>query len=275
MTPEEFSTHCLRIQLDGYSVVPDLLTSEECEEAQRELDRILAEECSLPGAPQDEHNASIQNLFNKARIFERLYQLPHLLKLIRHFLGEDAVLSSVQAHIRFPGAPEQGLHADGSRTGPNRPGAPADKNRRITSHVLGFNVAFCISPFNKKTGATRLVPGSHRYEDITVPPPPVPGETVVEAKRGSAVIFNVSTWHGASAHTGNQTRYAVMTPWRRQWLRPENELGRIVKPDVLERAGPDGLLIFGIGALPPYIDRWAWDIQRGRPKPEWKHLQRE
>ena len=88
------------------------------------------------------------------------------------------------------------------------------------------------------------------------------------------LLFNISMWHGASEHAGDRTRFAVMTPWRRLWLRPESELSRIVNPDVLQRAGEDGRRVFGLGALPPYVDRWKWDAENGRPTKKWEHLTR-
>jgi ectoine hydroxylase-related dioxygenase (phytanoyl-CoA dioxygenase family) len=89
------------------------------------------------------------------------------------------------------------------------------------------------------------------------------------------VLFNIATWHGASAHGGARPRYAVMTPWRRSWLRPEVDLSRMVRPDVLGRAGPEGRVIFGFNSRPPYTERWQWDPHRGRPRPEWRPLERD
>ena len=214
MTEEEFQEQVLRVQLAGYAVLPALLTREECAEARRELDRILVEERDLPGAPHGSHGAWAYNLMNKALVFERFYQLPSLLRLVRHFLGEDAVLSSVQGRVVRPGAPEQRLHFDGSLTGPFRAPAPADEGVRITSHVLGCNVLFCLSDFTAAAGATRLVPGSHRLGTRAVPEGQPPGEQAVQAEQGSAIVFNIATWHGASAHGGREPRYAAMTPWR-------------------------------------------------------------
>jgi ectoine hydroxylase-related dioxygenase (phytanoyl-CoA dioxygenase family) len=262
-----FEEQVLQVELLGYTVLPALLTHAECDEARRELERIFREERDRPGVPAGPFGQQAYNLMNKARVFERTYQLTPLLRLLRHFLGEDAVLSSVQAHLVLPGAPAQRLHADGSLTGPFRPPAPADGDRRITSHVLGFNVVFCLSDFTRENGATRLVPGSHRLPTLRPPEGPLPGETTVEAGRGSVLVFNIACWHGASAHRGSEPRYAVMTPWRRTWLRPEADLSRIVRPDVLERAGPEGPVIFGLTARPPTTDRWQWDAERGRPKP--------
>ena len=275
MTPEEFQDHVLRLKLDGFTLLPGMLTREECAEAQRELERIFEEEKDLSDAAQGPPGGQAYALFNKARIFERLYQIEPVLRLVRHFLGEDAVLGSMQCHMVMPGAPAQRLHSDGSQTGPNRASAAADEGRRIVSHVLAFNVVYCISDYTKQNGATRLVPGSHRIAARELPDGPIPGAKVIEAERGGVLIFNISIWHGSSEHRGTEPRYAVMNPWRRQWLRPEADLSRIVKPEVLERAGADGPTIFGFTARPAELDRWQWDIPQGRPKPAWRHLQKD
>jgi ectoine hydroxylase-related dioxygenase (phytanoyl-CoA dioxygenase family) len=271
-----FEEHVLELDAAGYTVLEGMLTPAECDEARAALGRIFAAEKELPGAPQSRTAAQAYNLQNKAPIFERCYQLPPLLRLVRHFLGEDAVLSSVQAHRVSPGAPAQGLHYDGSITGPFKSNAPADAGRRIVSHVLGFNVVFCITEFTRANGATRVVAGSHRYPGLDVPRDrPVPGETIVEAARGSILIFNIATWHGASANTSDDVRYAVMSPWRRSWLRPEADLTRSVTPEVLARAGEEGRRIFGFSSRAPYVDRWQWDMARGRPTEAWQHLNKD
>ncbi|HTE18240.1 MAG TPA: phytanoyl-CoA dioxygenase family protein, partial [Armatimonadota bacterium] len=218
MEKRELADHALRIQTGGYSVVPAVFTPAECAEARQELERILAEERDPTGAELGPAGGWAYSLMNKARIFERTYGVPPLLRLIRHFLGDDCVLSSVQGRVVLPGAPAQSMHYDGSYTGPFLSSAPADEGRRNTACVFGFNVIFCLSPFTRANGATRVVPGSHRLASTHIPDNHPPGEVVVEAEEGSAIVFDIAIWHGASAHTGTDSRYAVMTPWRRSWV---------------------------------------------------------
>ena len=266
MTEQDFAEHVLRMQLDGYTVLPNIFTPQECDEAQRQLDKLAAAKDAPP----------LECLFNKAQIFERIYQVPDLLRYVRYFLGEDAILSGAYGSIRHPGAGSGGLHSDGAITGHNRQQSMplADGGRRITSHVLGLNLIFCISEFTRENGATHVVPGSYKVSDIETPQPPVPGLRVVEAARGSVLVFNINTWHGPSAHTGNTARYALLTPWRRSWLRGEYDLAHIVKKEVIERAGEEGAKIFGLSARIPYLEGWQWDRQSGNPKEEWAHLRR-
>jgi ectoine hydroxylase-related dioxygenase (phytanoyl-CoA dioxygenase family) len=265
--------HLLRIELAGYTVLPDLLAPAECEEAIRSLDRIFAEERERGGPPHTAHGGWAYNLMNKAPIFERVYQVPRLLEVLHHFLGDDAVLSGVMARLVLPGAPAQGLHYDGSLTGPFRGSASADQGRRDVSLVFGLNVIWCLTPFSGVNGATRLVPGSHRLASREVAPGTPPGEIAVEAPAGSALVFNIATWHGSSAHTGAEPRYSLITPWRRSWVRPEVDLSRMVHPEVLERAGPEGKKIFGITSRPAYVERWQWDAAEGQPREESRHLE--
>ncbi len=268
--------HIQQIELQGYTLLPAVLSGEELDEARTELQRVVADERGQPGYPADSYGAWAYNLMNKARIFEQVYQRLALLDVVRHFLGPDAQLSGVMGRVVLPGAPSQSLHCDGSLTGPFRAGAAADDGRRCVSHVFGLNVIWCLTDFTGPGGATRLVPGSHRLatREIYNRGNP-PGQLAIEAPAGSVLVFNIALWHGASAHQGDHPRLALITPWRRSWVRPEVDLSRMVHPDVLERAGPAGAAVFGLTSRPPYTERWQWDPSSGRPKPEWSHLEKD
>ena len=85
MTGSEFDPHCRKVKADGYTVLPAVLTSEECDAATMELDRL----------EKERDRGGLECVFNKARVFERAYQVPSVLRLVRHFLGGDAVLCAV------------------------------------------------------------------------------------------------------------------------------------------------------------------------------------
>jgi ectoine hydroxylase-related dioxygenase (phytanoyl-CoA dioxygenase family) len=136
--------------------------------------------------------------------------------LIVIHLGQDAALSRANGSIKLPGTDAGGLHTDGSSIGHYCAIAEAEDGRRITSHVLGLNVIFCISDFTRNNGATHLVPDSFQIDSFRRPLPPVPGQIIVEVKWGSTLVFNYNTWHGASENRSQENRYAILSPWRRQ-----------------------------------------------------------
>ena len=267
MTGAEFDRHCENVNTEGYTVLPAAMTSEECDAATVELERLV----------EENKRGGLECVFNKARVFERAYQIPSVLRLVRHFLGGDAVLCAVHGSVIEPGQGGGGLHADGEVTGHlrSRSQAAADEGRRITSHAMSINTIFCVGEFTATNGATRLVPGSHKVEAIEIPENAAENARIVEAERGSAILFHANIWHGSSRNRSSKRRYAMIAPWRRNWSRGPYELCRIVDPDVLERAGAEGKRVFGFDALQPYLEHWQWDRETGGPKPEYSELRRD
>lgn len=267
MADSEFDLHVSNIKEEGYTVLPRTLTAPECNTAIDELERLVSEK----------EQGGFECLFNKGRVFERVYQIAPLLRLIRHFLGADALLGGVFGSIIEPGSTAGGLHCDGETTGHLRlrSQAAADEGRRITSHVMSLNTIFCLSEFTNTNGATRLVPKSHRIDTIGIPETAVEQTHIVEAISGSTIVFDTNIWHGTSQNSTTEKRYALLVPWRRSWQKGGYELARLVEPGVVERAGEDGPLIFGFDALPPYLELWQWDREKGAPKPEFNSLRRD
>ncbi len=264
MDNQKFEKHVLAMGLNGYTILPDVFTEDECKNARMKLEALEAA------------NTPLECLFNKGRVFERIYQVPHLLRYLRYFLGDDASLSGAYGSIRRPGEGDAGLHSDGAITGHNKVDSMArgDGGIRITSHILGLNVIICLSDFTCENGSTHIVPGSFRFPHLEIPTSALDSKMVIQAPRGSAIVFNINTWHGPSANNSDSVRYALLTPWRRSWVRSEYDLASIVKEEVLERAGHEGHEIFGLSSRMPYLEGWQWDREKGKPKSEWSHLER-
>lgn len=253
MNDTDFEQHVATLRSDGFTILPPQLTEAECDEAAAQLERLSAER----------EQGGFELLFNKAPIFESLCYKPDVLRMVRTFLGEDALISSMTGSILEPDAGGGALHADGAITGHNRSAsmAAADAGQRITSHVLSLNTIWAISEFTDQNGATELIPGSHRHDTLDRPDgDPVPAV----APRGSVVVLNVNTWHGPSKNRTSNKRYAVLNPWRRHWTRCEYEMSAVVDSGVLERAGENRIL-FGHSAREPTTERWQWDRERGQP----------
>ena len=139
MTRDEFDEHVLRIQLDGYTVLPGLLTSDECEQARKELNSL------------SEKNMWLGNLFNKGQIFEIVYQIPSLLEVVRYFLGQDAVLSGAYGSILSSGAGGGGIN--GTEPFPSAPEAQS------TPYAGGGYGGYATGPTSVKDGGDGVFGG--------------------------------------------------------------------------------------------------------------------
>jgi len=101
------------------------------------------------------------------------------------------------------------------------------------------NTIWALSEFSEKTGATRVIPGSHRYDDglkfeekDTIP---------AEMAAGSVLFYTGAIYHGGGANRSDQTRYGLNITYARSWLRQE-ENQYLSVPHEIARELPEPLL---------------------------------
>ena len=167
----ETQAHCSSIERHGYTILKNVWSPETCAAARSRLhelrDQVAAGASDAVAAGASDGDQSVEDfsaghLYNKGRVFEGVYQAPQMLQIIRFFLGDDATMMSLGdlapvGRINFPVPPDEswqpGLHNDGSLTGAFQGvGSPADRRRRITSHVLYLQAIWCLSPFSRERG---------------------------------------------------------------------------------------------------------------------------
>src|ERR1043166_5958044 len=114
-------------------------------------------------------------------------------------LGSKFKLSSLNVRSADPNSPcDQPLHTDSA--------AIADE-----AGYWVCNSVWMLDDFTPENGATRMVPGSHRWG--RVPPPEMyeahPEQELVTGKAGTVVIMNAHMWHGGTANRTASPRRAM------------------------------------------------------------------
>jgi ectoine hydroxylase-related dioxygenase (phytanoyl-CoA dioxygenase family) len=172
-------------------------------------------------------NQRIWQLLNKGEMFEALAQHPLAMTAMEHLLGAGFLLSNIDANIAGPGGTPMFLHADQSFVPPPWPPFP-----------LVANIMWMLDEFTADNGATRIVPGSHRFDrgpDWLTDPEPVP----VCAPAGTAMIFDGRLWHQTGANTtADERRHGILAYYCRPWMRTQEIFFVSLEPEVLERATP-------------------------------------
>jgi ectoine hydroxylase-related dioxygenase (phytanoyl-CoA dioxygenase family) len=211
-----------RRQLDeqGYLVLPGLMPPELLERVRARVEELFAEEGERAGSEfKIEPGARrLANLVNKGRVFEEVILTPAVLEAMAHVLGERFKLSSLNVRSADPFSPcDQPLHADSA--------AIADERGYWVC-----NSVWMLDDFTPENGATRMVPGSHRWNRL--PPPEMyeahPEQELVTGKAGDVVIMNAHMWHGGTANRTARPRRAMhvyytrgdkpQQQWQRKWL---------------------------------------------------------
>jgi hypothetical protein len=101
------------------------------------------------------------------------------------------------------------------------------------------NTIWAMTDFTEANGATRVIPGSHRFEDKlrfteadTEP---------AEMRKGSVLLYTGALYHGGGPNTSDGTRHGVNITYAVGWLRQEENQYLSVPADIA-RDLPDDLL---------------------------------
>ncbi len=213
-------TDAQKRQLDeeGFFTVENVLSEADLELMRAEFERMHGEELEQGGHEVHVEPGArrVSNIFNKTAGFDKCLEVPEILAAAAYLLGEIKVHG---ANLRDPvqGYGQQDLHVD----------VP----KRFADDWWVVNAMVMLDPMTLENGPTRVVPGSHKWAPINVPyvtqgdwePAPLseedqarvpadlgasyPGEVLVTAPAGSAIICNASMWHSG-------TRKATDTPRR-------------------------------------------------------------
>jgi len=115
--------------------------------------------------------------------------------------------------------------------------------------VLNFMWAF--DDFTAVNGATRIIPGSHRWADESA----ASEELTVQAimPKGSVCAFLGSAVHGGGANRSEAPRLGVTLEFAAAWLRPQENFSLSVPRDIA-RAMPVRLAeLIGYDLYPPFL----------------------
>ena len=217
-----------RQQLDdnGYVVLEHAMGDELLRALRTRILKLFDEEGDRAGHEfrSEEHAHRLANLVDKGDVFRRAIVFPPVLELVRHVVGADCKLSSLNARSADPGTDVgQPLHVD--------MGAIADDRGYWVC-----NTVWLLDDFTRDNGSTRMVPGSHKWgtrpQDVMRDPyAPHPQEELLIAPAGTIVVMNAHMWHGGTANRTGSPRLAMhgfycrhdkpQQQYQKQLLRPE------------------------------------------------------
>jgi ectoine hydroxylase-related dioxygenase (phytanoyl-CoA dioxygenase family) len=227
------------LESDGYCAVEGLLAPDEVAAARASLVDVLS---ATPEGRNDFEGFKTQRvyaLFAKTRAFDGPVTTPLLLGVLDRVLGHYQLSAPTGIQIG-PGEKAQILHRDDSIY---------PLPRDFPEVVL--NTMWALDDFTEANGATRLVPGSHRWTDRQ----PGPDDEVVQAvmPAGTVLFYGGRIWHGGGANATERPRLGVILEFAAAWLRPqENHL--LAVPREVAAELPERLQeLLGYNIYPPFV----------------------
>jgi hypothetical protein len=183
----------------GFVVIPGPLAGDALDELTAAYDEAMAAGAAGPDFKIGSTSTRMSDLLSYAPIFDDVYLYPPLLEAGRRVIGEPFKLSSFLGRTLRGGTSAQELHADLPRGSEDAP-------------LLGFMVM--IDSFREENGATRFVPGSHRWSELPSDRladarAKYPGEMLGCGERGTMIIFDGAIWHGHTANVTGEPRRSI------------------------------------------------------------------
>ena len=190
--------HREEIVINGFTVVPDVIDESALDEVRRRVDEVYAAQANEMGgeeALRKINDALVARcLLAYDPYFLGLATSPKIHQVVASLLGDYFVLLQQNAVINAPTGKhfQSAWHRDMAY------------QHFVSSRPLSLSALYCVDDFSEITGGTYLLPGSHRNEAFPSREFVAAHETTVNAKAGSALVFDAMAYHrgGFNRSTG-------------------------------------------------------------------------
>ena len=106
-----------------------------------------------------------------------------------------------------------------------------------------FATMWALSDFTAENGATRVIPGSHKYEDKLQFK--LEDTIAAEMSAGSVLLYTGSTYHGGGPNTSTVSRKGLIVHYSLAWLRQEENQYLTTPQEILDELPEDLLRLMG------------------------------
>lgn len=137
----------------------------------------------------------------------------------------------------------------GVSIGPGEKGQVLHRDRTLWGYPLPFEIETHLSTiwatteFTAANGATRIVPGSHKWDEERVPDP---GEVVAaEMRAGSVLLYTGKVIHGGGPNSTQERRLGVIIQYIVGWLRQEENQYLSCPPEIAATLSPELRALIG------------------------------
>jgi fumagillin biosynthesis dioxygenase len=189
-----------QLRQEGWATVPGVFEGKELEGLRDGLAAALdaahagGQILFRDGVDVNDRSVRVLHLLDHHRAFEQMVDHPVVRGLVSSVVGDDYLLSSLSANISLPGSESMGMHNDLMAVLPEPWLAP-----------YGANLFICLDDMDEENGATRYLPGSHRFttndqasERDLARTRPIP------ATAGSIVAMDGRLWHTSGANRSTE-----------------------------------------------------------------------
>jgi ectoine hydroxylase-related dioxygenase (phytanoyl-CoA dioxygenase family) len=195
--------HAEEIRNIGYTVVPSGLSEEELQDIRLRIDAVYQHQIEEIGGEDQLKKINDANvgrcLLGYDNYFVSLAAHPQIMSIIGRLLGDYFILMSQNAIINNPADEHYQItwHRD------------LNYQHFVSSRPLAISALYSIDEFSEATGATHLLPASHKSEVFPSTEYILRHETTMVVPPGSILLFDSMVYHRSGQNTSGKPRRAV------------------------------------------------------------------
>lgn len=216
----------------GVCTIAGILDDDQIEQLLAELEPDLTAATAGGGEFFGHRSKRLSSIPARAPSSAALLTHPTLLAVADQVLAEGCATYQLQTAAVlevWPGGTPQPLHRDFDVYAPYLTHQPDEPTRMVS-------IMCALTDFTAANGATRLAPGSHRWEPQR---PPHEHQTVQAVMpRGSVTMWLGSIYHGMAVNTTDAPRTGLVFGYVAGWLRQEENHYLAAPPDIAASLPP-------------------------------------
>jgi ectoine hydroxylase-related dioxygenase (phytanoyl-CoA dioxygenase family) len=216
-------------ETNGYLVLEDIIPLDLVHAMREEGERMAAAD-----VPQTPRRTWHERAVFRRPIFRKLLDVSPLVEAERDLLGEDVQLLALDLLLVRPKSGNTGWHRDVTF---------------VSNKTLSINTGIYLQDMSPEMGLLYVWPGSHRRDDWKVENNTCPEGIPVQAKAGTAVLFDAALWHtGEKNSSPDRNRLAIFPYFGKYFVkRMDNYFTQPLPAELLYTKDPMKRQLLGLG----------------------------
>jgi len=204
----------------GYAIIPGPVAPHRLKQFAQAYDEAVLQAVSAD-ISIGSTTTRVSDFVNRGPEFDELYVYKPVLEACSNVIGQPFKLSTLHARTLHPFSRAQNLHVDFKRAEDGWP-------------MIGF--ILMVDEFREENGATRFVPGSHKWTSNSDKNAPAECDDAAAcAPAGSVIIYNGSVWHGHGANHTGEARRSIQGSYIRRDAEGAVNQAECIRPETLGR----------------------------------------
>lgn len=210
--------HLEELDILGYTLIENVLTFEELEIIKKKITEVYSKQKAETEGHFDISQTVENNIARMPFVYDdyfyKILNNNKIIPYIKEILGDYFILQTQNGVMVEPNL----THSQ------NKWHRDLSYMNYVSDPPLAVNAFFCITDFNFKTGATQLLPHTHKINYEPSFEYMNKHSISVEAKAGSVFLFNTMMFHRTGLNISDQTRIGINNLYAKYILKQQIDI---------------------------------------------------